>query len=168
MNNWISVGVPCGAMDDTDNRVVIRRNRLFLLSKTGYDLWKQFMNGASVESVMQSFDFSDPSEKQVGENCLEDFRKTGLIVELKNAIHQLPIRQGIGLGFEKESGKYIIKCGKEITVPFLCYMIWCYADGQSSVIEIRDRLRAIDLDVNNEVFINAFYQLLKTEALLLN
>ena len=165
MERWISVGIPLETMDTGDNVGIYHMKEIFQVPKPGYRLWEQFRNGNSPEAALQSAgDFSE-AEARVAEDCMKDFISSRLLVPLSDAIRRKPLRQGTARGLA--DGQYTVQCSESVQMPFFCYIIWCYADGQTSPAEILAKMNAKSMRMERDEFLNAYYRLLQTDALAL-
>lgn len=166
MDRWISVGIPCGKMDDSSFFQVIYNNQQFSIPEIGYRLWLFLFNGNTLENAYESLKIQTEDEKQLLEECISDFTKIGLIIPLQDAFKHVPLRQGTGMGLI-EDAIYAIQCSKIIQVPFYCYYIWCFSDGKNTINDIQKIMKERDIQISNEMLIKAFYLLLQTEAIAL-
>lgn len=166
MEYWISAGIPCGKMDNSDQYHVYYRNQQYSMPAIGYQLWNSLLISDTLEHAYNSLGIQTEEEKQLAYACISDFEKIGLIIPLKNAWKQVPLRQGVGLGFVEED-TYAIQCSKTINVPFLCYYIWCYSDGKNTLLDIHRKMKEQDMTIEKETLLKAFVLLVQTEALAL-
>lgn len=167
MTKYISLGTPCGKLDASGQYYTLYRGNLYGMPSICYSLWNSFRCGDYFETISAAY-AADEKEKAELANGYEDLKRLNLIIQLQDAIHYLPMRQGIGLGWIQEKDNYMVQCpSTDVCIPFLCYFIWCYADGKTSLMQIRQNLRKQGFDISDEAFVNAFYQILETEALTL-
>lgn len=167
MTKYISLGTPCGKLDASEKYFTLYRGNLYGMSPICYSLWNGFRCGNYYETISATY-ASDDKEKAELTKSYEDLKRLNLIMQLKDAIHYLPIRQGIGLGRIQENDNYVVQCSStDVRIPFFCYFIWCHADGKTSLMQTRQNLGKQEFEISDEAFVNAFYQVLKTEALTL-
>lgn len=167
MGKYISLGIACGKIDTSDRYYIMYRKQMYGMPVECYNLWRSFTNGRFIDSFFANGDSSSEDSCADNERYYKELRRLNLIVELKQSIHYLPMRQGTGLGYDTASEKYLVQCSQTIALPFICYYIWCYSDGKTSIMDIRKRLSEQAFNFSDEVLMNAYFQILLTDALVL-
>lgn len=162
---YISAGTACGRMSRSDRAYLMHDGQMYGLPPVGYELWRRFRNGETTQEATMGIAANSEQEAEGLKAALDDLIRLRLLVPFSDATKYIPQRLGTGLGLNDAGTLFEIQAETKVQTGFLPYVIWCLADGHTSVREIRHKISENSIPCTDKEFVHAYLGLLLTDAL---
>ena len=168
MKYFVSVGLQAGKINPDGRLYVIHDGELLGLPFLAYSLWSVFQNVNTYDNALKELGILGDENIDFTKFCFNELRNAGLIVTLTESTKGIPYRLGTGIGFDKSINQYVVISSKgNINLSFLSYALWCQANGNKTLDELKEVLIKRQVKFKEDDFLRAFFSLLRTDALML-
>lgn len=168
MVEYISVGCPVGRLNKEEMQYFFAGGQLLGLNSAVYKTWLCFLGGNYMENVIKNPDLLQDAEPDALRARMEEMAEAGLIIPEDEAEQYVPLREGIGVGYNDEHDCYLIYTNRVNTLDYIAYLIWSYSDGRRKLQDILEQLQKLGLSVTKEEGKQALLALLRKSVLFLS
>ena len=167
MSRYYAVGFPAGALNDEQMRYLFTAGKLLGIKKITYQIWLCFLGGNTPDTVVKNQDFAIYDDPAGLREIIEEMARTGLLIPEEDILNYIPLRHGVGAGYQKD-GSFLIYTDKPRRTAWLSYLIWLYSDGRHSFAGIFEQLSNLNVEIHEEEAKEAILSLLAESVLFLS
>lgn len=168
MGEYVSVGCPVGQLNNGKMRYFFAGGQMLGLDPFAYRIWLCFFSGNRIENVVKNPDLLQEMEAGRLRAMIEEMIETGLMIPVDEVTDYIPLRQGIGVGYNEGQDCYFVYTDRAHRLDYIAYLIWSYSDGRKKISDILTHLRSLEVPITAEDEKQAVLSLLRESVLFLS